>query len=335
MTCYSERTNPVVQLLALFATTHQEAYEAGRIIGLVFVGALALMALVGSVKCIGIANRPGTNARCVHGLMYILLAWVLHIAGGMIGVRGVMLVSVVVMVLALAVVGLVHVVKGLGEVRRDRQEYPHGRAHGIWAGVLVGLLLVLYAVLGIIAYASRHDDPDRDLAPIVHPQGSGEARFEPLNFVFNTPDKPWVRIDGKKLNAVCCFAMLRRGPAMYMMIIGETVDANATLTPGMLAEVITGNVRSAAESLHVAESAPHRVGNMDGVRIVMDSRIGGRDNTQVVWVRVRHGFAHQLHVWGPREHREQIIQESERVFACFRLIDPDRVFGVAGTSTQP
>ena len=315
-------------ILAAFAGP-APAPSGAELAGAVFA---LILILGGALKCAAIARRPEASGLCAYGLMLVLLGWmtsglqhVLVLAGydrePVLRFLGFGLLTLgILLVLAGGLTALV----GLLDYGRH-PEYRQGRVQAAvavaFAGLVVAAAFVGMAaslVKGVAEIGSRAaESPPAPPDPIVVPE---------LNLQYRTPPPPWVQWDARKLNKDVTFGLMRRRPALQLMVIAEKTTGEMD-TPA-LAEIAKANLRSSSSRATLGEDQAWRVNGMDGTRFLADAKVGEQELSYVFWVCARRGYVYQAFAFASQKDRDALHREANDLFARLSQIDPGRDAGL-------
>ena len=291
--------------------------------------------LVGVWKCWSISRRPTTNTKCALALMLILLGFLVASLAGMLmqsvgtspviavvgGLVGLMMLGVMVTAIVLAILGLI-------ELSRQPGAFTQGRAQAIWALALAG-------VIGLIAGAAFISTILRVSRPSAT---AGQNRpgqlltFDELNFRFRTPNRPWITFDAAKLNRESKLGFMRRFPEAYFLVIAERIGSGRDFSTAQLAEIGKAHLQAASESSRVLSETPWQTNGLNGLLVETEVRRSSYDVYYLHWYIATNGYAYQLIGYGRSQDRQRIAGELRQLFACFGLVDPNRVAASPGAA---
>jgi len=146
--------------------------------------------------------------------------------------------------------------------------------------------------------------------------------FDEFNFSFDPPARPWIRMDAKKLNPVCCLAFGRMLPQVSFFVIAERPGFQ--VANDALAEIAINNLRSVADDCQVLERQPQTINGLDGVRLYVRAQIHGMALDYAYWVSANHGYMYQLVAFGAEADEDSVHSDADDLWARFHLISTDR-----------
>lgn len=311
------------ELTPFFA--EMEPAAAGQSTGKIIV---MLAALAGAVKCYEISRRPTANAKCVWSLLLLLLVWFFSGMVGLLRESLPQLTSLVVvfsfLCLVIAVAALVLAIIGLIEYSQRRHHYTQGRAQAIWSLALCGLFLSVAAV-GFLGGRSRA------IMTRTQPADSQTQSFPELNFKFDSPGRPWVKLDAAKVNPDAKVGYMRSNPNVFFMIIAEELGVTEFDNDGLV-EVVTAKLKSVTDSAHIVRKEASRVGPLHGTLLESEVKLRRQKIAYAHWICVTNGWAYQLVGWGPQKERAAVFTESQRLTGQFALLNYERQASAGGTA---
>ena len=310
-------------LLLGMAAPDNASYQAGYVTGQI-IFCLALLAL--ALKCFSLMRRPAANAKCALSLGILLLA---IFGGGVCGITArhffgnpvvpVLVVLVLLAIFAAILASFVLAIVGLVEYADQKGRYTQGRTQAVLTLVLCGL----FGVVMVIGTIDNFQKARLAAEASKTPQLAAEQwlSFNDLNFKFKAPDRPWTRMDAKKVNKNSTLAFLQTRPDVFFMVIAEKFNPDAAIDNEQLAEICKANLRSAATSSRVLSENPVRRAGLAGIQIETEGKLGNNQFFYRNWVTVTNGYAYQLVSWGRLEDTEAVRRKSQEMFSRFELID--------------
>ncbi|HEV8058728.1 MAG TPA: tetratricopeptide repeat protein, partial [Gemmataceae bacterium] len=291
-----------------------------------------IMAMVGLCagiwKCLSIARRPTTNAKCALALALVLATGIPiclvssleDLAGDWSGARVVVvLAGLAVMILCVAAIALG--IMGLVELSQRRGCYIQGRAQAIWALTLAGFtgISVCAGFVSALVVAGKSE-----------PVAAAQTRpgklltFDDLNFRFRAPSRPWVSVQAAKLNKDSKVSYMRRFPDSYFIVIAEDLGGGTVATSEQLAELGKAHMQATAVSAQVLNEGPLKLSGLDGVSVKSEAVVGKYKAYYEQWFCVTNGYGYQLMGWGESKNRQRISRELQQMFQCFEVMDAKR-----------
>ncbi|MDB6034279.1 MAG: hypothetical protein JWM16_4617, partial [Verrucomicrobiales bacterium] len=295
---------------AFIAVTTAE--QSGRISGGVIC---VLITLIGVLKCFRIIRRPQTNTKCVLALAFLLSGFAVSGVATLIRQHWPSLLPFTglllyippgfgVAAIALAIIGLVEYSKAKGQ-------YNQGRSQAIWT---LALLLggICLAVL-MSAFGSRGVSQGKpsDGRPII---------VEEFNFQVTPPGRPWVVIEPAKLNRVAKVALTRAAPSVFFVVISEKIVL-PDFTSDSLADAVSVQLSSVAESSKVLQRAAVKSRYLNGVGMQTEAVLQGRDFFYVHYCIATNGWAYQLISWGEKRESAEVLRGASEMLGRFELLN--------------
>jgi tetratricopeptide (TPR) repeat protein len=285
-----------------------------------------IVLLIGIYKCIKIAKRDTTSTICAYALALALGGFFMAAALQMFGTAGALtvvvkgLVAIIFMLLivaagCLAVIGLVDY--------RKHSNYRQGRKQAIAA------LLISVAFFSIAGAGFYNGLSKRLASPSANASQATSKRvieFGDLNFRYRFPGKPYVEFDAKSLNPDASFAMLRRNPGIYFIIIGEKIGLENGLKTQDLVKLGKANIESASSSCSFSEEREYTANNCTGINFHAEATMSGKALFYAFWAFQKNGYAYQFSVFGKKSDKEKIISESLDLYSNFEQIEPDQIY---------
>jgi hypothetical protein len=295
-------------------------WQASHDLGMKFGAGLAAIVLIwGAFKCSLIARRDGANRPAIFALMIALMSWLMSIlvfaAMQQAALTPTLQLAAVAIVMASLLGALLMAIVGLVQIRRAPAAFLHGRTQGRWACVLCVLVSVMF-LFGMTGAMRSRADVVRFPGPTF--------RDDSLNFEISLPGAPWTRLDPKQLNPSAVFAVGRRDPEVFFMVIAER--AAGEIDTDSLARLVKTHLESAAESVEITASAPHPVGNLEGIRLRANLTPHGMKLHYAMWVFAHEHVGYQLATWcGVTTPEPTLTSIADQLTARFRLLDREPV----------
>lgn len=285
------------------------------------VGATVLLILLaGIVQNFRARRRERTNSKCALAVVFAMVGGAVLVVGGMLmladslpaplrAVPG--LIALVAIVIAAILAGL-----GLAEMKPFAERYDRGRRRAI-AVLAFPVLLAAVIVAAVCAHSSGH--------PIFGALIGGTAgttlTSKDRNFQLIAPP-PWVTTDGTRLHPDASVGLARGGPPMTAVLIAQDLArTGATQLSGAVENVKT-QIQADPQAQILAENDENENG-LAGRRIEVMTTSEGSRQFQVRWLTENSGIFYQLLIRGPATAREQILSESRKLAAGFRVLDPN------------
>lgn len=312
------------------------AYEYGEKAGAISGGLLfGLILLFGIIRCFQIMRRPTTHKVCVTALLLILVGWGVSIIGGVVKVftdaplaRGVTMVSSAVTVLFMIGALILGIV---GLATYDSERYRQGRAQGIWALIISGVMVIVFLVAFATGLSRRYaDDLRGEMASSRSTGPAGFVKREEKNFSLE-PGGRWREIpDATRLNPAACLAMRMTGEELFMVVIAEQTGLGVNLPA--LVEAVKLNMDSGAK-VKSQEEETIEINGMNFVR--MRTRAYAQEVRMDLfyeqWMATKGGYCWQIVVWGREGHQPRVSQEALNLVRSFRML---RETTLAGNPVQ-
>ena len=287
--------------------------------------------LLGIAKCIKIAQRETTSRLCVYALMMALIGLLVASTIGMVSfsepmeealriIFGILCLIAFIVSVSLGIIGLVQY--------KEHPDYRQGRKQAVSA-IFLSVLVIGSAGFGVYS-GIKHRLVEAPL-PVAKSGPVNMAEFDELNFQYKSPGKPYVVLDAKTINKDATFAMLRKSPQIYFTIIAEKIGFRGEDHTEDLVKIARANMQSAAAQCSFSEQNPYEVNGLKGIRFRAEAQVNGLTLSYVFWVIQKNGYSYQLIIFGKDRNKQKIWQESSKLFANFRQIEPDRVYYAKGS----
>lgn len=279
----------------------------------VMQGVVMALLAVGIGKCVMLARRPKTSARCALALAVVLAAvllgytaslldWArLHPAAPAVATGG--MVAILLGGVALAIMGWV-------ECKR-RPDYTQGRAQAIAAIATAGAVLFVTAAVLVPARARAGETR----APIRVRAGE-VVQFADYHFRFRVP-RGWAQVDAGTVNPAAQLILVRLDPQLSFMLIAEK-SPRADIDSRTLAAINRASIRAGADAATVSEPAPYPVNRFNGSILYSDVVRQGQKTSYVHWMLARNGYCYQLITFGPTSESDRVRKEADRLIDGFR-----------------
>jgi tetratricopeptide (TPR) repeat protein len=297
-------------LSALSLAGHEAAVIAG--------GAAFITLAIGIGANLHSRRRLGTNDKAALSVIFALAAAVAVLIGGELVHFEVVASPFLVagpLALLLLITAVCYAVHGLAEIRRFRDRWPRGRRRAM-AVVVTPVILALVIVAAVVAHSSGYPVFGSLVSGTAGPSIVDQAH----NFRFDAPP-PWVQAEATRFDPAATVALARQSPPMYATLIIEPLTAG----PGSSLETAAENLKTklGQDSQGQVLNASAQVENgVTGFRIESLVSIGSDRQYQVHWLIQDGRSLYQLRTWGAQEVREAVSNESRKLAAGFRLIDP-------------
>jgi hypothetical protein len=137
-------------------------------------------------------------------------------------VRTVLGLIMMLLLLGAIVLGII----GLIDYSQNKSAYNQGRAQAIWTLAITGIM----GLIAISAFIKGVRQTAFGPVPYGTSRPGEMLAFDNLNFRFRAPDRPWVSIDGSKLNKASAATFTRRAPEAYFFIVAEQFSPQMEIT---------------------------------------------------------------------------------------------------------
>jgi tetratricopeptide (TPR) repeat protein/transglutaminase-like putative cysteine protease len=214
-----------------------------------------------------------------------------------------------------------------GELERYVQFWESPRGRTVSAAIRSSLVAA-FRRAGVssgeaVANVYRRYLPDLDKAAT---QSASEPRaFPELGFRF-TPPAGWAPFDVSRFSTEADLGYIRSNPNVVFMIVAEKLPGLSGVTNEAAASVVQAGLASRLEGYRLVSETAHSVEGMDGVLLVSEARLFGKDAHYLHWIHSRGEHVYQLVAWGLEADAdlETIRREAFAAFAGFDLLDAGR-----------
>lgn len=309
-------------LLLVLSTTSD--LKVPELMGSLFAAACLAM---GIAKTVAVMRRETASTACLAALAVLLASFLISGLGGTLRhhVPGPFGNVVAVLSTAVSMFGIlcamVLAIVGLATYSQPRAvPFTQGRGQAIWTLGLsiipIGAVLVGVFIGGRSLAKSGGGNPKPD--PVVN---------EELNFRFEPPGRPWIKMNAKVHNPAAELMYRRNRPDRLFILIAEDAGANPGLTTDALADIAKSNIES-QEGTFEFEPAPATTVN--GIRYsIFRTKSTDFNGLKGVrrwehWVSMHGGFAYQLVFHGVGDEKESLSKEAQAFVADFSPADPSR-----------
>ena len=288
------------------------------------VGSLiALLTAWGVYKCILIARRKTTNAKCALSLGFSLAAF-FSIYGMAITKQyfaDPRMITAIAGFIALIFFTISMVLAVLGLVEYNKK-FTQGKKQAVWA-IVLNSMFFLIVVAGILIGVAKNSEKQKemyasnqDTAPIVNSD---------LNFTLNNPGKPYVKIKPETISASAKVAFMRGKPQIYYMLLPERIGIDRKMKTESLADIAQANLKAGSQNLNIINTSEKIINGMRGLYFISDATINNRQVSYVHWVCSINGFCYQQIAFSNRKNKASLLKEAEIMFGGFKQIDPGAV----------
>ncbi|MES2708707.1 MAG: hypothetical protein V4726_19080 [Verrucomicrobiota bacterium] len=292
---------------------------------------LALVILGAMVAVFQTLRRWRVNRSAVWALLLFLGAWLFSM--GLAALQAVLQVPAIFEVvrrwlqLILTLASTVLAVTGLMKSARSPGKYAYGRAQGIWALVLSGIMNT--ALLGVLI-GTGPKGREKWIAALLGrkalseavPVLTGTAEITEFNFRFGQPAGPWIPTPLEK-NPVAQFEYCQPAIGAFVAVIAERSDG--LMTRQEMRGLLESYQKSRGISLTPVSEEDRKVEETTFLRVV--TKVEGMAGTALTvyhetWLAGTTDCSYQLSFWGPWEHREILAASAKAWMDSFSLIWP-------------
>jgi tetratricopeptide (TPR) repeat protein len=310
-------------LLQIPVLAQLEPQAIGSIAGTIF---WAFISLAGIAKCIKIAKRETTNAKCVYALVFILAAWFIPSSFAVLkvvfSVPPIIIMIMSAVSLVLMTCSILLAILGLAECRQDNR-YSQGRKQAIWALVLTFVVIALFTT-GFISAARKNRQFVHGFA-VESGSKDGFYTFSNLNFRVKEPLEAWTRVNIEAVNPDATFAMTRSQPKMLWMILAEEFGSAQALSGDMLLALVTNNLKSTQRQYEIVAKDSLTIAGIDGSIIKDSLNMGANRLYYHRWIGFSGGILYQIITGGQANLKDDIDRNAIEMLSRFEIINPDRV----------
>ncbi len=290
-----------------------------------------IILLIGIAKCVKIAKRETTSRVCVYALMMSLIGLLISFAFQEIRFSGpqARLYRFALAVLCLSTFLSAVIIGIIGLAQYSAHDtFRQGRKQAIGAIVLS---LIFISIAGFGGYNTFKERNAATGFPTPQATAAGITQLDDLNFQYESPGKPYVVLDPGTLSKDASFAMLRKSPLLYFTIIAEKIGFEGADQTERIVKIVQANMQSTATQCRFSDQKPYEVNGLKGIRYRAEAQVKGIMLSYAFWVIEKNGYSYQLLTFGKIKDRDQVWQESEKLFANFKQIEPDRVYYADGS----
>ncbi len=237
-------------------------------------------------------------------------------------VRTVLGLIMMLLLLGAIVLGII----GLIDYSQNKSAYNQGRAQAIWTLAITGIM----GLIAISAFIKGVRQTAFGPVPYGTSRPGEMLAFDNLNFRFRAPDRPWVSIDGSKLNKASAATFTRRAPEAYFFIVAEQFSPQMEITSEKIAELGKVNLRAAAASYQLVSERPLAIKGKDGILVETDAKVAAYSLHYWHWYFATNGFAYQLVGYSRDDDKGRVAKEISEMISSFELIDPRRIASPSG-----
>jgi transglutaminase-like putative cysteine protease/tetratricopeptide (TPR) repeat protein len=154
---------------------------------------------------------------------------------------------------------------------------------------------------------------------------SEPSTFRELGFRY-TPAASWAPFDVARFSTEADLGYLRSNPNVVFMIVAEKLPGLSGVTSEAAASVARAGLASRLEGYRLLSETAHSLEGMDGVLLVSEARLFGKDAHYLHWIHSRGEHVYQLVAWGLEAEADPdtIRREAFEAFAGFELLEADR-----------
>ena len=311
-------------------TTPDPLADSTFMIGLLLAGVVLITLIAANITAY---RDRRTNPLCALALVLALLPWALGALAGILirlevlkpvgSPATIFLTGTGIAGLGLSLGSLIVGIIGIVQFVQSRR-FRHGLKRAV-AALVIDLVVLIFLTIGLVSGGRQGGFPTylvRGAQPAVPPIVNEEQNFR------IQPPPGWAAINPQSYGPTVKVAISRQKPSLYALLtIEQSTEAETAL--GIYADSIKARLRSVS-STEIQEEGPHKVGERDGWRIVAEARGGGADSFSAHWLTAHHGMAYQYSVFGEAAERTTVLEEAEKVFAGFAVLDPKRYVIGAG-----
>lgn len=285
---------------------------------------LAIASITGLIVTASRLRRSTANRPAHHALIVLLTGWLgfVIVAALVTTLKGPVAVNCVAVALlgVCAIIAFIQAVRGLVEIRENRDRYLEGGGPAITAIVLCVLMAAAPVMFFVFAarsgaLLSKEGRSARSGPP------EAPAIFEDLRFSVGPPH-PWIRTDIKKLNPVAAVGFLRAKPEAYFIVIAEPLEQGSELPQETLVSVVKANLAGAATDLRVLEEIPEVLNGASGVGLKVHATVNGIPLSYRYWIHATPTVAYQLITWGHQRDHPRVMSEGWKALESFTLLPP-------------
>lgn len=310
------------ELASILSTTSD--LKVPGLIGSLFASACLVMCLV---KTVAVMRRETASTACFAALATLLASFLVGGLGSTLDQyvsdpfgKIAYLLSLFVVMLGIFCAFILAIV-GLATYSQPRAvPFTQGMSQAIWTLVIS---LISFAGMGVGSFlGSNSPAKSHDGKP-----GTEPVVNEELNFRFEPPGKPWVKMNAKLHNPASELMYRRSGPDRLFILIAENAGTSTELTPEAIADIAKSNIES-QDGTFEFEPSPERTVN--GIRhTIFRTRSTDFNGMKGVrrwehWVSMHGGFAYQLVLHGVGDDKESLSKEADAFVNAFSPVDPNR-----------
>jgi tetratricopeptide (TPR) repeat protein len=317
--------------------------------------------LAGIFKCAQIMRRPVAHRLCVSALLLVLigilmssmLVLLLPIAWMPFGAR----IALGSIALVCYIAGFVTATIGLLDLRKNGEAYRQGKTQ---ARLALGLSTCLLLAFGTASYIKLKSLLTQNVATAQQPAAekgkahaatsepapkdksvTSEAAAAPndgtpteaklrrvldkYNLVFDLPDAPWVKLDGREINPDIALMLRWDERDITFAMVPERAGVERAMTTDALVSGVQSRGRGGSDNTTIYAQREETFNELAGVHYEADSTSLGRAMHRAIWVAAKNGFTYQLHVYGPQAAAEQINEALHEMGQRLHQIDPNLV----------